>query len=386
MRLIRGRTRPSDLSLAPDPRAKIQRMSRKVRAPASGRVKRAVARLARLRTASAEEWSGTSKEPTSAARALPTYCFRVGFRLGRRVRIQSDGHELVLRQNGDEHVSIRAGGDDDTPLKDAEQVSLRGGRYATEDSAREAGERWVFRLQAAFARLRIGADFGLRSPRGMITPHGLKWFESMTGRRMLASAPGVLVFECDPEPRFVRVGPFSAVVGKPGERLVHLVNVAAHRGVVLSERDRLAFDLYSASFSETSADARFMLLMMPAETLIEQNDRPDDVRAHVERLIEDTRNSQLASDEIESLVGSLEWLKVESVGQAGRRLAATLGDRKYMDESPSTFFTHCYVTRSQLVHGRFPRPAAGAVGTRAANLEGFVGDLLGAALLDVEIG
>jgi hypothetical protein len=54
-----------------------------------------------------------------------------------------------------------------------------------------------------------------------------------------------------------------------------------------------------------------------------------------------------------------------------------------MEESASTFFTRCYELRSQLVHGHFPRPASGEVGTRAASLEGFVGDVLGASLLDV---
>jgi hypothetical protein len=122
--------------------------------------------------------------------------------------------------------------------------------------------------------------------------------------------------------------------------------------------------------------------MMAVETLIEQEERPEDVRAHVTQLIADTRDSGLAQNNRDSLVGSLELLKIESVGAAGRRLAASLGDRTYMDESPS-IFTRCYEMRSQLVHGRFPRPAPGDVGSCAVGLECFAGDLLGAALLDV---
>ena len=145
-----------------------------------------------------------------------------------------------------------------------------------------------------------------------------------------------------------------------------------------------AFDLYSASFSENSADARFLLLMMAAEVLIDQEERPEDARAHVARLIAETRASDLPSNQVDSFVGFPEWLRVESVGHAGRRLASSLGKREYMDETPTRFFMRCYEMRSQLIHGHYPRPDFGEVGTRAANLEGFVGDLLGSALLDVE--
>ncbi|MEV5301297.1 hypothetical protein [Amycolatopsis methanolica] len=37
----------------------------------------------------------------------------------------------------------------------------------------------------------------------------------------------------------------------------------------LNEVQRLAYDLYAASFSESNADARFMMLMMALEALID---------------------------------------------------------------------------------------------------------------------
>jgi hypothetical protein len=123
------------------------------------------------------------------------------------------------------------------------------------------------------------------------------------------------------------------------------------------------------------------MLTMALETLIEQERRSDSTLAHIERLVAATRAADdLPQPELDSLVGSLRTLEQESVGQAGRRLARTLGDRKYMDESATTFFTRCYDLRSALVHGHYPRPDPGDVGGRAAALEGFVGDLLGAPL------
>jgi hypothetical protein len=68
--------------------------------------------------------------------------------------------------------------------------------------------------------------------------------------------------------------------------------------------------------------------------------------------------------------------------QAGRRLAESLGDRRYAEEEPRRFFTRCYDLRSKLVPGYHPRPERGEVDALAATLESFVSDLLAGALRD----
>ncbi len=272
-----------------------------------------------------------------------------------------------------------------TALNDARDLVLVGEHYETKEAAEQAARRWVPRLQVALARLHLGADFGLRGPRSGITKYGLRMLEQQTGRRVLHDAEGtVMVYECDPPPAFATMGPVSFGVGKPADRLVELMRAAAELDVVLDDREELAFDLYSASFFETGPDARLLTLMMALETLIDQKPRSDAAVKHLRTLIEQTRASGLPGDEIASLVSSLDELaKRESVGRAGRRLARTLGDIEYMPgEPPSEFFTRCYALRSALVHGEYPRPDRDEVGTRAAKLEWFVGDLLGAPLLE----
>lgn len=49
----------------------------------------------------------------------------------------------------------------------------------------------------------------------------------------------------------------------------------------MTEREQLAYALYSASFSESSADARFVMLMMAAETLIKPQPRSETVAEHL---------------------------------------------------------------------------------------------------------
>lgn len=311
------------------------------------------------------------------------YTFRVRFTLGRGVRIQSDADELNLvdEANSDESVRLRPR-HRDVGFGDADELVLTGDAYEGEEAAGEAARRWVALLQSAFARLNIGADFGGRAPKGAFTDAGLQWLEEMTGEgRFLNDVHGIMVFESKPLPKFAATS-VKGVVGKPGQRVVEMVQAAARLNIAMTEREQLAYDLYSASFSESSADARFVMLMMAAETLIEPQPRSEAVAAHVRGLISATESASLRREEIESIVGSLQWLYNESISQAGRRLAQSLGDRRYADEEPRRFFTRCYDLRSKLVHGEHPRSERGDVDQRAAALEVFVSDLLAGRLRD----
>jgi hypothetical protein len=120
--------------------------------------------------------------------------------------------------------------------------------------------------------------------------------------------------------------------------------------------------------------------MTALETMIEQGPRPDDVKAWVDDLISQTRQADLDSAQKASLLGSLEDLKRESVGQAGRRVIVALGGRTHQGKSAKAFFSECYEVRSALIHGQFPRPSREQVGGLASHLEHFVGHLISGQL------
>jgi hypothetical protein len=184
-----------------------------------------------------------------------------------------------------------------------------------------------------------------------------------------------MVFQCEPKPIFLRLGPIDVMVSSSHERLVHaMTHAIATDG--LGEERQVAYDLFSASFGQRSADARFALLMMALESLIEPVPRPENSRRHVHDMIEATEHSGLDKSEVDSIKGALSWLLNESIGQAGRRLAKTLEPRRYKDEAPATFFNHCYELRSRLIHGLHPLPTRTEIDAWAAPLEVFVADLL----------
>jgi hypothetical protein len=89
------------------------------------------------------------------------------------------------------------------------------------------------------------------------------------------------------------------------------------------------------------------MLVMAVETLLKLQPRPESSLAHVEHLIGLTQAADLPKSEKSSLLDSLKWLRDQSIGQAGRALAATLGDRTYTDMTPPKFFAHCYDLRSR---------------------------------------
>ncbi len=140
-----------------------------------------------------------------------------------------------------------------------------------------------------------------------------------------------------------------------------------------TNRIRLAYELFSASFFSDYVDSKFILFMTAIETLIQQNERPTDELEQIDKLIENTRLSWVIAKE--SLIGSLRNLKTESIVSAGRRLASKI-TKNYMGMIPFKFFDRCYEVRNKSVHGAEPRPMIQEVGGLIGDLEQLVSDLI----------
>ena len=154
--------------------------------------------------------------------------------------------------------------------------------------------------------------------------------------------------------------------------------------------DGSAYDIYSASFNEADAEARFVMLMMALETLLPKQERPTAALALIDRFVKEAEEADELEDvDRRSLVGSLRELWRQSVNQAGKQLAQSLGNGRYMEGAPgqgsetaTQFFSRSYKVRSDLVHGNSPRPTRDEVGVRGALLAVFVGDVFDVELRD----
>lgn len=311
-----------------------------------------------------------------------SYSFRILLKLPDRLRIGIDSEKWLLTPvNSIPEIALRSK-KQGSPIKDTKEIVLRGDGYSSEEEARIEGEQLRDVLISAFARLRIGADFGDRTHKGWVYDAGLQMLEQQTGKRVLNDVHGLMTFETEPSPQFVTIQA-KAFVTKGQEKFVQALHLAFELRTKLKPEDRLAFDLFSASFFEPSADIRLLMLMMAVETLLNPSPRSKEAKQHIDELIRLTNDSSMLTEkEKQSLTGSLQWLHKESISQAGRKLADRLAGHSYMNLKAKDFFTHCYDLRSKLVHGSVPRPTCNEVDLAAVNLESFVGDLLSGPLLE----
>jgi hypothetical protein len=285
------------------------------------------------------------------------HCFRWKIILPPTKRLGIDSSEHTLYERDAERVwlgalNVKKDSDERELVAETTEIVLRGCGYATEDEATAAARRWRTVLELAFARRNMQADFGDRARRGSgLSRPGIRMVEQQTGRRVLNDAHALIVFECDPPPSFFATSA-RGVISINATRLDQAVEAALTVEVASPSAHNLSFDLYSASAFQPSTDARFVMLVMAVETLLDPQPRPESSLAHVEHLIALTQAADLPDSERASLLGSLQWLRHQSIRQAGKALAATLGDRTYMDMTPSMFFARCYELRSRLVHGK----------------------------------
>ena len=305
-----------------------------------------------------------------------THSFRLRVNRAARNTIQTDLPRIDLpSEEAGSQLSICASTPDHS-IKTAQHWSLIGKGYQSEDAAFEAGTRFSDVLMVCLAKLRIGVDFGDRAPKGFVTAYGRRLLEQQAGKRVLNDVHGLMAYPSDPKPSFATMTA-DGVRGVSVESFEREFTAAFERKTTLTERERIAHLVFNSSFFQPSADARFLMLMMAVEVLIEPKRRSEAAVGYVSRFVKEISAAPLEQDEQDSLVGSLRWLKSESISQAGRRLAIErLGNKKYHEKTALDFFTRCYALRSNLVHGNVPLPTFAEVSGTVGILEEFVSDLL----------
>lgn len=271
-------------------------------------------------------------------------------------------------------------------IKESKILIFKSDGWPSREAAAEAASKYIPALVLTLARLRVGADFGSRAPKSAFTNAGLAMLEKQSGFRVLNDEHGLMLYESEPQPRFATIG----AKGLRGVNQRHFEQVFAYaieKRLRFTPREQLAIDLFNASFFQNSADSRFLMLVMAIEALLDPPPRSRNAVSHVEAMIAATDKSESLSDEEKgSLLGSLKWLKCESINQTGRKLAFDrLGNRMYMGKSAPAFFSYCYGIRSRLVHGAHPLPTQQEIGTAVAQLEVFVSDMLTGDLSNIEL-
>ena len=305
-----------------------------------------------------------------------THSFRIRVNLSKSDGVNSDENSIKIPDIDQSKELLLRNPNDDRPLSEASRLVLAGAGYTSDMEARVAGDAYLNALLFCLAKARVGIDFGARGQMSSITHEAQNIFNTEFQARVLNDSIGLMTFASDPRPLFFGMEG-TLGIRKDANDLVSEVAEARLGGITFTDRELLSLSFFNASFFQPEEEGRFVMLVMAVEALLTPAPRASDALDHVLNLIEATKKSDLPSDEKSSILGSLNWLKNESIGKTGQRLASSkLGQRTYNNLSPSKFFSACYELRSRLVHGHTSLDELRDVSTMAAQLEVFVSDLL----------
>jgi hypothetical protein len=316
----------------------------------------------------------------SVGLAMATYDFRLRFNLSESYRIDSDAEELeLLALRTGERIKLHStvlG----KPIKDCTAAVVLGGQYGSEDQAREAAERSKRALLYWAIEQRVGIDFGDGKQRSVATNVYLAMLEKEHGHPFRNDIHGIDVYEHIENLWFVRVNA-NAEVGKHPPTLIGTFQSEYMKSRRLTEKQMVASEIYASSFFDVSPRSRFITLVTAVEALLILQERSDEVQSLVGELEAAVRQSTLDGPTKESINGSLQWVKYQSIGQAGRELARQLVPNELFDGQLSAdFFTRCYGLRSQILHRGTIEKESVDIYQLANIMETFVAKLLLASL------
>jgi hypothetical protein len=312
---------------------------------------------------------------------MPEYDFRIRFHFSGGNHINSEVEKLlVLQESGGAIIRLHSGARG-SAIKDHSRASLIGGPYPSAADAQAAAERTKRALLIWAVRNRVGIDLGGRQPRSVITAAGLELLEKQIGGPVRADIHGIDVYEHIDGLVFVALD-VDAKIGKAAAAFVEEVAAAVATPVSLSAKQELAGEILSASYFDASDRSRFVTLITAVEALLDPPPRPAAVQHMVERMEQIIKEGELDEGHRASMLGSLQWLKRESIGQAGRALAdRLLGGKVYDGQEPARFFTFCYELRSSILHlGKVPAEITDFLSV-CTTAHTFVCDLLIASFL-----
>jgi hypothetical protein len=319
---------------------------------------------------------------------MPLYEFRLRLNFSEAYRIGSDLDqlELLVLPHG-EKLTVRSNAND-TPIKNHASVAIIGGLYNSENQARTAAEKSKRSLLYWAIEQRVGIDFGDREQRSGVTSKGLEILQNNYGCPVRNDIHGIDVYEHVEKQMFVKVEG-KGTLSKSLPKLIDTFRREYLNSRRLREKQVLACEIYTSSFFDGSPRSRFITLVTAIEALLDPPKRSAEVQALVTEFV-DTTNQQSMIDEPTkaSIIGSLDNVRCQSIGQAGRTLACRLLPDQYFvfpdqyseKKSSADFFKDCYDMRSRILHDGKISDASVDIVQLANNMESFVHHLLIAVL------
>jgi len=281
---------------------------------------------------------------------MALYDFRLRFNFAEGYRINSDAEEIeLLTPSSGERINLKSSAIG-KPIKDYAEAAIIGKSYTSEDKARVAAEKSKRALLYWAIEQRVGIDFGDGKQLSVVTKEGLALMQRQYKCPVRNDIHGIDVYEHNEHTIFIKTEP-KATVGKATPKLIETFQREYSNVKKTSEKQLLASEIYTSSFFDASPRSRFITLVTAVEALLEPQKRSEQVKTLIVALKAKTLRSKVDKITRDSIISSIENLKYQSIGQAGRILSSQLIPNEHFDGKPSAdFFSYCYNLRSQILH------------------------------------
>lgn len=315
---------------------------------------------------------------------MTTFMFRLHFFVKGGLLLDEESESIEINLPSSSTVFKLAALRGAKSLKEAEWFVVSGKGYESKEEAWREGQRLRDTLQFLAVRMERSIDLGNDKPTSRMSD-GLKRKMERVARehgeevRCYDNVHGLAVYAEHPRPMVHDAYGQITVHSPSGPGFQELLAEVHAIDLNLDERSSLACSLYGAAQVEESPRVRFLFLVMAIESLLKTRRRIPGAVSLVDRFIESTQQSSLDSAEKDSLLGSLRWLRNESISRMGKQLMQKyVGDQQYGGMKAPGLFRHCYSIRSQLLHNGKPDSEDVHIPSLVHRLDRLVADLLSA--------
>ena len=305
-----------------------------------------------------------------------SFGFRVCFALPGVGSLSSDKEFIRFEAHGVAHPLKLSSGVAGVEIGKTDRFSISGGSFETAEGAQSVAEQVRVALLHRATINRRGIDLGQQSLKSFrITPYGKQYIaELLKVHAVQEDHLGVSVFRDDPKPKFVRMNA-KGLISSSAQALVDDLSASIGRYKFTSEKAEAAAGIYATSHFVIEASARFLLLFVSVETLLEPAHRSEEAQKHVQSLIMTTHRAPITVDDRDAIASALTFLKFKSIAQTGRDLAARLLSKQTYEElDAASFFSKIYKLRNRIVHQGEIDPAL--IHSVLGEMDHFVSDLI----------
>ena len=307
---------------------------------------------------------------------MATYRLRFRFHVSQKGMITGNEKEIEFtlpnQRSATRHCT------DAEKFSDSTKFVILSGGYSTEGQALEYAGKLKDAVLCFGAKFRLGVDVGKDKASGHVSKHVKDKIFDEQSIKMIDDVHGITAYSEDYPTSCVSISSVG-IVSPPRESSFFTKEVCKilETPDPLGNQIKLAMELLTSSYFESSPRARFLTLVLAAESILAPENHESDVKYLIDEFIEKTKVSDITSKEKQSVLGSLNWLYKDSISQSLRKMASKhLPEKTYGGLSPEKFISKCYDARSKLVHTGSVENSKYNIGTLAANLEVYMTDML----------